>query len=201
MKAQDHIEAALQEFAKAEKENAKAQSEKERRLAGRQAYEAIAAICEAYSSDPSGQTKFPPKIAQALWVLISNALAGHPTDSFRDLLATGKKSAPRLSASEIKDMKIAVAYVQDAKQGLIADKTPVKTVAALFNVDPRTIRSWKKLYGSTDIGEELFPEAGKIDRAELIANLAKERGAFVARHGRGRAAVNARRSKSRSESK
>ena len=201
MKAQDHIEAALQEFAKAEKANAKAQSEKQRRLAGRQAYEAIAAICEAYSSDPSGQTKFPPKIAQALGILVSNALAGRPTKSFRDLFATGKKSAPRLSTSEIKDMKIAVAYLQAVKEGLIDDKTPVKTVAAWNAVSERTIHSWKNKLGTADIAKELFPEAGKADRAELIASLAKKCGAFVARHGRGHAALNARKSKSRSESK
>ena len=201
MKAQDHIEAALQEFTKAEKANAKAQSEKERRLAGRRAYEAIAAICEAYSSDPSGQTKFPPKIAQALGILVSNALAGRPTKSFRDLFATGKKSAPRLSASEIKVMKIALAYLQAVKEGLIDDKTPVKTVAAWNAVAERTIHSWKKKLGTTDIATELFPGAGKADRAELIASLAKKHGVVAARHGRSHAALDARMAKSKSDSK
>ena len=47
----------------------------------------------------------------------------------------------------------AVLYLLCCKEGLVADRTPTKTVADLFSVDQSTVRRWRGIHTSVSTAE------------------------------------------------
>ncbi len=194
------VDAAMRRFVEACNANNEAGegfSREDARLLGREAYEAIAATCHAYiqpENFPAHLVRepFPPVIARAVWSLVTNALAGRRTLSFEDLFSA---HAPNFSASEKKEIYIAVAYVQAAQEKIVHDPKFIKNVANWYGVHRRTILNWVREFGIHDLLANFYPNLSEEDRAERITNLAKTRGAFYARYGRGQGATNARNKK------
>lgn len=196
-KAENPVDEAGRRFAEACTANTAAGegfSREDAKLVGREAYDAIAAACHAYIQPENYSANlvlepFPPVIAMAVWSLVTNALAGRRTPSFEDLFSA---HAPNFSASEMKDIFIAVVYVQAAKKKIVHDPKFITQVANWYGVHRRTILNWVRKFGTHDLLENFYPALSEENRAEIVISLARKRGAFYARNGRGQGAIAAR---------
>lgn len=110
-------------------------------------WQAIIDVLNAYRSKENGALTgsyiepFPAEVAGILERTIASILAGYMPESFQAGIG-----APSTHPLEKIDQSNAVLYVTAAKEGLIADKHPVKTVCAKFGVAASTYRRWAKLY-------------------------------------------------------
>jgi hypothetical protein len=107
-------------------------------------------------------------------------------------LATGKippsvaavrgRGSPPKGPREIAQIDAAHAYVSLAKQGIIVDKSPIKTVADAYQVHRRTARRWAN---DTEAASDM---ATSKDSRE-VTRLMREAGSEYAKTGRSKAAI------------
>ncbi len=108
-------------------------------------WEAVEAAFRAhgsyFSTDPGLQ--FPHEISWFVADAFSELLAGGEPESWKVIRHTGKREgAPRRAAPERSHISAAVTYIKAARQGLINDKSPQKTVCEVFGVAASTVRGW-----------------------------------------------------------
>lgn len=108
-------------------------------------WEAVEAAFRAHGNyfrtDPG--LPFPHEISWFVADAFSELLAGGEPESWQVIRHTGKRSgAPRRAAPERDYISIAVTYIKAAKQGLIRDTRPQKTVREVFRVGESTVRGW-----------------------------------------------------------
>ena len=110
---------------------------------------------------------FPPPMAEYLWELVSELLAGGTPET---LQAIARGGAPSLSAVRWNYILAAVCYIKACKKGLIEDKSPNKTVRQYFGVSASTVRDWCQ-----DKRNDLDPESLPIpESCDLVEFLRKE---------------------------
>ncbi len=122
----------------------------------------------------------PPVMLDELALLLEELLAGRIPDKVLPLLTVG---APSLRPVERRARVCAAAYVNFARQGLIDDKAPVRTIREKFGIKARTASVWinRHLFGEPWLPSERLPEqdqalsvAGALDAvAEEYARLGR----------------------------
>ena len=99
----------------------------------------------------------PPVMVDELALLLEELLAGRIPDKVLPLLSAG---APKLRPVERRARVCAAAYVNYARQGLIDDKAPVRTIREKFGISARTASVWVKteLIGEPWLPSERLPK-------------------------------------------
>ena len=113
-----------------------------RRIEGEDANAEIqTAVFECLTDYAQGRLQaFPQEVAAELAFAMRDIVAGVTPDLFRPRkLRRGESPNPPTVQSCIED---AVRYVRYCRAGLIADRTPCKTVVDAFAVAETTVRSW-----------------------------------------------------------
>ena len=197
------VKEAEQRFRHANELYRGASSKKERAKFSREVWEAIRDACFAYR-DPENLSaenpeKFPANIATALYVFVGNAINKVHEESF-DLLFTGRGASSHPVVA-IEDLKVACMYIQWAKEKVIPDKTPIKTISRWFGVDRTTVHGWIESYDVRELLQKYFPNASDIERGKLLASVTEKSGARYREHGRGHAAVLLRDKKRKTQNK
>lgn len=164
----------------------------------RRAYLALSAVCRAYvkqvAANPAKPPAeaFPPDVAQILHAMLESLAAGNLDQSIRDLIF--RPGAPGRHFGERQAIEHACRYIQAAKDGLIADRAPVATIARWFGVARRTAQGWARAE-QRDLVAGFLDNASPDVRAEAIADNARKRGTVHQQHGRSQAGI-ARRARS-----
>jgi hypothetical protein len=103
------------------------------------------------------------------------------------------EGAPTPGAFELSDIGWGMAYLRACDDGWIADRNPVKTVAAAFDVNKRTVRGWKRSIEPAKFAHMLPPEIVKglteADMAAVLKHQMEEAGSRYRAAGRSRTAV------------
>jgi hypothetical protein len=104
-------------------------------------------LLKLYAPLPSGDASpvgLPPDLAVMLRVTFDYLRRGIIPETIR-IVAAG--SARRvMGPAEERDVRIAVAYVDAAKQGKIADRSPIKTVQDNYGIARTAVQGWNKAY-------------------------------------------------------
>lgn len=133
--------------------------EKAKRLRGgpestRALQEALAEYLVWYAEEVSRRTpalhqlpKFDSEIAAELGFALREIASGHDHPLFRPIRGRGALPVSHSVRSAQLD---AVAYVRACRLGVIADPTPLDTVASSFGVQPGTAKGWTQKYRLDD---------------------------------------------------
>ncbi len=99
----------------------------------------------------------PPVMLDELALLLEELIAGRIPDKVLPLLTVG---APSLRPVERRARVCAAAYVNFARQGLIDDKAPVRTIREKFGIKARTASGWVNthLFGEPWLPSDRLPE-------------------------------------------
>ncbi|MCA3263387.1 MAG: hypothetical protein ING44_15690 [Telmatospirillum sp.] len=103
----------------------------------------------------------------------------------------GKNQGP----DESQDIGVAVSYIQAARDGIVSDSNPLKTVASAYGASKRTIQRWQsaKSWVTSDM---FFPGVAGQELAERVTDAMRKAGAEYKAAGRTQVAV-ARRARKR----
>ena len=122
-----------------------------------------------------------PHLVDELALLLEELLAGRVPDKVLGLLDSG---APSLRPVERRARAIAAAYVRFARDGLIADKTPIRTIREKFGIGSTTATLWAKAQERGDpwLPSEKLPVAAQANSVAWALNAVADE---YARKGRG----------------
>lgn len=117
--------------------------------------------------------RFPADAIERLRRICDDQSRGHVPDVVED----SRKLGSGLWRGEAEDRQCAVRYVQAAKAGLIADKSPVKTVADSFLVTRQTVQSWVVQSSAFEEDDPAQLSANEIfDRMKKAASRSRQNG-------------------------
>lgn len=77
------------------------------------------------------------------------------------------KNRPVAGFHETKDIALAVAYIEAAKEVLTSDKSPIKTVATAYEVDRSTVHRWRRNM-SWVTPKDFYQNAKKAEHGSLL---------------------------------
>ena len=103
----------------------------------------------AYVELLSSEDPIPEEMREYLAVTFRFLCSGCPPALFKNVHGTGGSVSPLAHQFH----RVAVAYLRACESGLIADESPVTSVARAFEVTEGTVRRWKKRFE----GEEQEP--------------------------------------------
>jgi hypothetical protein len=145
------------------------------------AYIALERVLRAYcrpSNWPDGydgrpHEDVPPKIAAWLADQIQSLHKGSLPGPMAELIRPG---APKVRSAENRDIGFALAYLRGAKDGLIKDRAPRKTIGSLYGVTTRAVSRWRSERPEVNLAD-FFPEAqSDEERAAQVIDAVKECG-------------------------
>lgn len=138
----------------------------------RQLWEAARDVLRAYHR-PGNASPFPQELAHWLADAADELLTGRLPESIGLLQRAGTAGyGPRLRS----DMEAAVLYVRAAKAGLVEDTSPVRTVAAAYDISEETYRDWRRKHGAARVTDPqvFLPELTDHERAEATITLMRK---------------------------
>lgn len=106
----------------------------------------------------------PVQLADLIANQIRYITAGKCPDPIAQLTGRG---APGTGLHEAQDIGIAVAYIKAAKEGLIDNHAPVKTVARLYGVHQGTVRKWQRSHPYVE-PSDFYSFASEAERPPLL---------------------------------
>lgn len=151
------------------------------------AYAAALLVLRAYllrqNFGPDGRPKedLPYALVKMICNNIDYVRAGYLPDPVKDMLRPG---SPGIGPHESRDIGLAVAYVRAAKDGVVIDRHPVKTVAQWFGVTDRAVRRWQQTRPNTAYSDFFWTEEHP-QIAPLLSKAAKDAGRRYREAGRG----------------
>ena len=152
-----------------------------------QLWEAVHLVLRAYNRpgnfSPLGTPKehFPPEVADFLANQVEYIRSGKLPDPMKDMLRPG---SPGTGPQEDRDIGVAVAYIQAARNGLIEDKHPVTTIHDSYGVAQRTVRSWQQKRSWVK-PTDFFPNIEGIELGKKLIQEVKNSGLRYQQGGRG----------------
>lgn len=141
------------------------------------------AYCLPQNIDSDGRPieYFPIDLAGSLAWHIGYIRTGHLPSTIKDMLRPG---SPGVGPHERNDIALAVAYIVAARQGIIVDRHPSKSISELYGVTTRGVRKWQEKYKGTE-PSDFYPNIDAPDFEELLNRDVKEAGLRYQQGGRG----------------
>jgi hypothetical protein len=154
----------------------------------------LAEAFELYASPENWKTGRPRCVLPAALAQTVGGLARYlASGKIPEPIAHCARQGAVVGPSELRDIRRAAIYLDAVKRKVIADTTPVKTVADLYGCRRTTVQTWSKKYRDTITDDE------RAIAPDLIKKQMKDAASRYAEAGRSRASV-ARRDRKNSAS-
>jgi hypothetical protein len=147
------------------------------------AWERLLGFYAPLPSASAAPRPLPPELAAMLKGLFGYLAVGQIPGPIADCRRRGRAA---LGPEERRDLSVAVAYIDAARRGAVADAAPVKTIMQAYGVSRRTVQVW----------QNTVPPARNVS-ARMLESLVSAAGRRYRSAGRSQAAI-ARRARKRS---